>query len=99
MCLGVIYTSCLGLAYSGCGGPGVEMIIRDVWGYLIDVGRSIWTCDVKNRGKRGLFLRDGIALGRGVHRFWGVPIQKSRSNFGLKLEKSRKIGILGVGVV
>ena len=47
----------------------MEVIIRDVWGYLIDVGCSIWACDVKNRGKRGTFLRDGIASGRGVHRF------------------------------
>ena len=45
------------------------------------------------------FLRDGIASGRGVHRFWGVLIQKSRSNFGVKLENSPKIGFLGVGVV
>ena len=45
------------------------------------------------------FLRDGIASGRGVHRKMGVRIQKSRSNFGVKSEKSPKIGILGVGVV
>jgi len=28
------------------------------------------------------FLRDETGSGRGVHRFWGVPIQKSRSLFG-----------------
>ena len=44
-------------------------------------------------------LRDGIASGRGVHRKMGVLIQKSRSNFGVKVGKSPKFGILGVGVV
>ena len=47
----------------------------------------------------GGILRDGIASGRGVHRKMGVLIQKSRSNFGVKLENSPKIGFLGVGVV
>ena len=49
--------------------------------------------------KMGEILRDGIASGRGVHRKMGVLIQKSRSNFGVKLENSPKIGFLGVGVV
>ena len=49
--------------------------------------------------KSGSFLRDGIASGRGVHRKWGYPIQKSRSNFRGSGQKSRKIGILGVGVI
>ena len=49
--------------------------------------------------KTGGFLRDGIALGRGVHRKMGVWIQESRSKFRLKIEISRKIGISGVGVV
>ena len=44
-------------------------------------------------------LRDGIASGRGVHRFWGVLIQKSRSNSGGSGLKLRKIRISGVGVV
>ena len=35
----------------------------------------------ENGRKMGVILRDGIALGRGVHRKMGVPIQKSRSNF------------------
>ena len=47
----------------------------------------------------GEILRDGIALGRGVHRFWGCLIQKSRSNSGGSGLKSRKIRISGVGVV
>ena len=51
------------------------------------------------RPKIGRILRDGIALGRGVHRKMGVRIQKSRSNFRGKSGKSRKIGISGVGVV
>ena len=54
---------------------------------------------VENCRKSGSFLRDGIASGRGVHRFWGCPIQKSRSNFGVKSGKSRIFGFLGVGVV
>ena len=49
--------------------------------------------------KLGEILRDGIASGRGVHRFWGSPIQKSRSKLGVKSQKSRKFGTLGVGVV
>ena len=47
----------------------------------------------------GEILRDGVASGRGVHRFWGVLIQKSRSNFRGKTGKSRIFEILGVGVV
>ena len=53
----------------------------------------------ENWQKSGSFLRDGIASGRGVHRFWGVLIQKSRSNFGVKSGKSRIFEFLGVGVV
>ena len=49
--------------------------------------------------KKREILRDGIASGRGVHRFWGVRIQKPRSNLGLKSLKLRKIGKSGVGVV
>ena len=47
----------------------------------------------------GRFLRDGIASGRGVHRFWGVLIQKSRSLLGLKTRFLRNFGICGVGVL
>ena len=47
----------------------------------------------------GEFLRDGIASGRGVHRFWGVPIQKSRSLFGPFSHFFPNFGISGVGVV
>ena len=54
---------------------------------------------MKNGPEMGKILRDGIASGRGVHRFWGVLIQKSRSKFGAKMGKSPKIGKLGVGVV
>ena len=50
-------------------------------------------------GRDGKILRDGIASGRGVHRFWGSPIQKSRSNFRGSSQKSRNSRILGVGVV
>ena len=50
-------------------------------------------------GKNGEILRDGIALGRGVHRKWGYPIQKSRSKFGGFGQKLRNSRILGVGVV
>ena len=53
----------------------------------------------ENGPESGEILRDGIASGRGVHRFWGCPIQKSRSNFRGKMEKSRNSGISGVGVV
>ena len=69
------------------------------------VNRLWWDMVVKPRGRHkkwpetGGFLRDGIAVGRGVHRFWGVPIQKSRSKFRGEVGKSRKIGVLGVGVV
>ena len=45
------------------------------------------------------FLRDGIASGRGVHRFWGVPIQKSRSLFGHFSRFSPIFWIFGVGVL
>ena len=45
------------------------------------------------------FLRDGIASGRGVHRFWGVPIQKSRSLFGHFSRFFPIFWIFGVGVV
>ena len=58
-----------------------------------------WGNQGENSQKSGHFLRDGIASGRGVHRKMGVWIQKSRSNFGVKSEKSPKIEILGVGVV
>ena len=49
--------------------------------------------------KIGEILRDGIASGRGVHRFLGVLIQKSRSLLGLKTRILRIFGICGVGVV
>ena len=49
--------------------------------------------------KSGEILRDGMAVGRGVHRKMGVPIQKSRSNFRGKSGKSRNFRIFGVGVV
>ena len=49
--------------------------------------------------KSGEILRDGMAVGRGVHRKMGVPIQKSRSLFGGSGLKLRKIRISGVGVV
>ena len=69
-------------------------------------GRWKWrsgTCSGAKIGDFGSktrdFLRDEIALGRGVHRKMGVRIQKSRSKFGLKVGKSREIGKLGVGVV
>ena len=45
------------------------------------------------------FLRDETGSGRGVHRFWGSPIQKSRSNFSLFSDFSLISGIFGVGVV
>ena len=45
------------------------------------------------------FLRDETGVGRGVHRFWGVPIQKSRSNFSPFSHFSPDSGISGVGVV
>ena len=45
------------------------------------------------------FLRDETAVGRGVHRFWGVPIQKSRSLFGPFSHFSPNFGIFGVGVI
>ena len=54
---------------------------------------------VGNGLESGKILRDGIALGRGVHRKMGVLIQKTRSNFGAKSGKLHKIGISGVGVV
>ena len=54
---------------------------------------------MENGPEMGKILRDGIGSGRGVHRFWGVLIQKSRSKFGAKVGKSPKIGKLGVGVV
>ena len=38
-------------------------------------------------------------MGRGVHRFWGSSIQKSRSNFTPFSHFSRNSGIFGVGVV
>ena len=47
----------------------------------------------------GEFLRDEITLGRGVHRFWGVPIQKSRSLFGLFFEFYPNFRVFGVGVL
>ena len=47
----------------------------------------------------GHFLRDGIASGRGVHRFWGSPIQKSRSLFGPFSHFFPDFRIFGVGVV
>ena len=46
-------------------------------GYMVCPGHE-------NGSKNEGFLRDGIASGRGVHRFWGVRIQESRSNLGLK---------------
>ena len=55
--------------------------------------------DGESRAKIDEILRDGIASGRGVHRKWGYPIQKSRSKFGGSSQKSGKIRILGVGVV
>ena len=54
---------------------------------------------VKKSAKMRGFLRDGMAVGRGVHRKMGVWIQKSRSLFGGFSQNSGKIGILGVGVV
>ena len=45
------------------------------------------------------FLRDETGVGRGVHRFWGVPIQKSRSLFGLFFGFYPNFRISGVGVV
>ena len=76
----------------------------------VDVSGQIWVSRswgmvVEPRGRHkkwpetGKFLRDGIASGRGVHRFWGVLIQKSRSKFRRKVGKLRKIRISGVGVV
>ena len=50
-------------------------------------------------GEKREILRDGIASGRGVHRKWGYPIQKSRSKFEGFGQKSRNSRILGVGVV
>ena len=47
----------------------------------------------------GVILRDGTGSGRGVHRFWGSPIQKSRSNFSPFFHFSHFSGIFGVGVV
>ena len=44
-------------------------------------------------------LRDETDLGRGVHRFWGVWIQKSRSLFGPFFHFCPNFGISGVGVV
>ena len=45
------------------------------------------------------FLRDETGVGRGVHRFWGVPIQKSRSLFGHFSRFFPIFWIFGVGVV
>ena len=45
------------------------------------------------------FLRDETGSGRGVHRFWGVPIQKSRSNFTPFSHFSPNFRFFGVGVV
>ena len=47
----------------------------------------------------GIILRDEMAVGRGVHRFWGSPIQKSRSLFGPFSHFSRNFGNFGVGVI
>ena len=47
----------------------------------------------------GWFLRDETGLGRGVHRFWGCLIQKSRSLFGHFSRFFPIFWIFGVGVV
>ena len=80
------------------------------WLCRLDVGETVWVMarpmvpgkvrlSGGNGPESGEILRDEIAVGRGVHRFWGVLIQKSRSNFRGKMGKSRNSGISGVGVV
>ena len=45
-------------------------------------GMWLWTGKIyARRVKNREILRDEMAVGRGVHRFLGVRIQKSRSNF------------------
>ena len=89
----------------GCFGPLSEDFIA-----LVGVWSRVWSrfgcvtmafpCDFVNFTRFWpWFLRDGIASGRGVHRFWGVRIQKSRSLFGPFPRFLRNFGICGVGVL
>ena len=70
-----------------------------MWEIVDTVTREIGAELARKWQKSGHFLRDEIAVGRGVHRKMGVPIQKSRSNFRGKSGKSRNFRIFGVGVV
>ena len=70
-----------------------------MWEIVDTVTREIGAELARKWQKSGHFLRDEIAVGRGVHRKMGVPIQKSRSLFGGSGLKLRKIRISGVGVV
>ena len=63
------------------------------------MGMIKWDLVAGKWPETGDFLRDGIALGRGVHRFWGCLIQKSRSKIRGSSQKSRIFWILGVGVI
>ena len=71
-----------------------------LWQDLVGIlrGYCAWVTGFwgENQRKSGLFLRDGIASGRGVHRKMGVRIQESRSNFGVKSGKSRIFEFLGL---
>ena len=75
------------------------------------INKIVWRLDVENCGyrneeigaelarkwqKSGHFLRDEIAVGRGVHRKMGVPIQKSRSNFRGNLKNHVILGFSGL---
>ena len=70
-----------------------------MWEIVDTVTREIGAELARKWQKSGHFLRDEIAVGRGVHRKMGVPIQKSRSNFRGKSGKSRNFRFFGVGVV
>ena len=77
----------------------LDWMVARIFVLFMGVGVVVGAFRVENTSKTGEILRDGIASGRGVHRFWGVLIQKSRSLLGLKSLKLRKIGKSGVGVV
>ena len=77
----------------------LDWMVARIFVLFMGVGVVVGAFRVENTSKTGEILRDGIASGRGVHRFWGVLIQKSRSNFKGKPGKSRNFRFLGVGVV
>ena len=86
----------------GLSDGGFRLYMRDlrlVWGVVCPVYGA---CDLDLRIFPDFtphFLRDETDSGRGVHRFWGVLIQKSRSLFGHFFGFYPNFGVFGVGVL